>query len=88
MRLPGAAPLAAATPAPPLRTLLRAWYHDDATWYLAHVYEAVWDGAVRFADGEVELGWWEAPQVLRARLADPAWPFVPDTRALLAAVRL
>lgn len=68
---------AALTPA-----LLR-WYHDEDTWYLAHVYLATWDGEVRFADGEVADGWWEVPARLYERLADPAWPFVPDTRTLL-----
>ena len=68
-----------ATPAP----LLRRWYRDADTWYLAFVYTAVWDGEVAFTDGEVTAGWWELPETLYARLADPAWPFVPDTRALL-----
>jgi 8-oxo-dGTP pyrophosphatase MutT (NUDIX family) len=69
-----------------LTPLLRTWYRDGVTWYLAHVYGAVWDGAVRFADGEVAAGWWEPEDALRARLADPSWPFVPDTRRLLAAL--
>lgn len=65
------------------RPLLRTWYRDDETWYLAHVYEAVWDGEVTFPDGEVAYAWWEDPAVLARRLADPDWPFVPDTRFLL-----
>ena len=68
--------------------LLRTWYRDAQTWYLAHVYTAVWDGDVSFDDGEVEHAWWEPLPVLRRRLADPAWPFVPDTRALLEAAPL
>jgi isopentenyldiphosphate isomerase len=68
------------TPAP----LLRSWYHDDDTWYLAHVYTATWAGEVTFADGEVEAGWWEPVPELYRRLEDPTWPFVPDTRDLLA----
>ena len=71
-------------PAAALTPLLRAWYHDEDTWYLAHVYTAVWDGEVTFADGEVEAGRWEPVAALMARLADPTWPFVPDTRTLLA----
>ncbi|WP_233153588.1 NUDIX domain-containing protein [Kineosporia sp. R_H_3] len=67
-----------------LTEVFTGWYRDDDTHYLAHVYEAVWDGPVRFVDDEVEDGWWEHPAVLTERLADPAWPFVPDTRRLLA----
>lgn len=72
-------------PAVPLEPLLVAWYRDGDTWYLAHVYRAVWDGPVRFSDGEVEAAWWEAPEAVRAALADDAAPFVPDTRELLRA---
>ncbi|MFN0280695.1 MAG: NUDIX domain-containing protein [Kineosporiaceae bacterium] len=72
----------------PLTPLLTSWYRDDRTHYLAHVYTAVWDGDVRFDDGEVAAGWWEAPEVLAARLADPGWAFVPDTRRLLDLVGL
>jgi 8-oxo-dGTP pyrophosphatase MutT (NUDIX family) len=70
----------------PLHPLLRTWYHDPHTWYLAHVYQVEWDGPVSFADGEVAAGWWDSEVRLRARLADPSWPFVPDTRALLELV--
>jgi isopentenyldiphosphate isomerase len=63
--------------------LLHRWYRDERTWYLAFVYLAVWDGDVRFVDGEVAAGWWEQPDRLLARLADPTWPFVPDARQLL-----
>ncbi|MDQ1287941.1 MAG: hypothetical protein QG622_1506 [Actinomycetota bacterium] len=63
--------------------VLRRWYRDDDTWFLAFVYLATWDGDVRFADGEVADGWWEDPRRLYARLADPAVAFVPDTRGLL-----
>jgi isopentenyldiphosphate isomerase len=72
----------------PLRPLLTAWYRDDSTHYLAHVYETEWAGDVRFDDGEVAAGWWEQPAALQARLADPSWPFVPDTRRLLELVDL
>jgi 8-oxo-dGTP pyrophosphatase MutT (NUDIX family) len=65
-----------------LDRLLVAWYRDEHTHYLAHVYLATWDGPVRFADGEVAQAWWEDEDTLRARLADPEWPFVPDTRYL------
>jgi 8-oxo-dGTP pyrophosphatase MutT (NUDIX family) len=67
----------------PLTPLLRAWYRDLDTWYLGFVFDAVWNGPVSFDDGEVAAGWWEPATALRARLADPSWPFVPDTRRLL-----
>lgn len=69
--------------APALRPLLTAWYRDDRTHYLAHLYETVWDGAIHFADGEVEQAWWWTEEELHEHLADPAWPFVPDSRFLL-----
>lgn len=72
----------------PLRPLLRAWYRDARTWYLGHLYEATWDGEVSFPDAEVVRAWWEPIGVLRQRLADPAWPFVPDTREWLERVSL
>ena len=71
-------------PALVLEPLLTAWYRDGSTHYLAHVYRVTWDGPVIFTDGEVEAAWWEAPDAVRAALADPASPFVPDTRSLLA----
>ncbi|NAZ80524.1 NUDIX domain-containing protein [Kineococcus sp. R8] len=69
----------------PLRPVLRRWYRDEHTHYLAHVYEARWDGRpFTLQPSEVEAAWWTTPAELRAALADPGWPFVPDTRALLA----
>jgi isopentenyldiphosphate isomerase len=67
-----------------LQPLLRAWYRDADTWYLSYAYTATWSGPVAFVDGEVEAGWWETPTRLFELLRDAAWPFVPDTRALLA----
>ena len=66
-----------------LRRLLVGRYDDDTTRYVAHVYEASYDGPVSFADGEVVWGDWLTLEELATRLRDPAWPFVPDTRALL-----
>jgi 8-oxo-dGTP pyrophosphatase MutT (NUDIX family) len=66
-----------------LNPLLVTWYHDDDTWYLAFVFELVWDGPVSFEDGEVAAGWWQPVRALRERLTEPSWPFVPDTRRLL-----
>jgi len=66
-----------------LEPLGRRWYRDEDTWYLAHLYQVVWDGPVRFVDGEVAEAWWEPREAVAAVLADPASPLVPDTRALL-----
>lgn len=71
-----------------LTALFTGWYQDESTHYLGYVYTVVWDGPVRFVDAEVEHGWWERPEVLAERLADPAWPFVPDTRRLLASAQV
>jgi 8-oxo-dGTP pyrophosphatase MutT (NUDIX family) len=67
----------------PLVKLLTGRYDDDTTRYVAHVYEATYDGPLRFADGEVVWGAWLTLEELGGRLRDPTWPFVPDTRALL-----
>jgi 8-oxo-dGTP pyrophosphatase MutT (NUDIX family) len=66
-----------------LRPLGTSLFEDDTTRVVEHVFEAVWDGPVRWSDGEVVWGRWLGLDELAARLADPAWPFVPDTRALL-----
>jgi 8-oxo-dGTP pyrophosphatase MutT (NUDIX family) len=66
-----------------LEPLGRRWYRDDDTWYLAHLYQVVWDGPVRFVDGEVAEAWWEPVAAVAAVLDDPASPVVPDTRTLL-----
>lgn len=63
--------------------LVERWYLGPDTTYFAYAYVTTWDGPVRFADGEVADGWWEQPSRLYERLQDTAWPFVPDTRALL-----
>ena len=46
--------------------------------YLVH-----WDGPIRHQPEEVADGWWWTDAELRAHLADPAWPFVPDARLLV-----
>lgn len=58
-------------------------YEDDQTRCLESVYEVVWDGPVRHADHEVVWGRWMTLAELAGLLADPTWPFVPDTRQLL-----
>ena len=71
-----------------LESLGTSWYRDSWTHYLGFVYRTVWDGEVRFEDGEVAEAWWEASDGVAAALADPSAPFVPDTRALLTALGL
>jgi isopentenyldiphosphate isomerase len=58
-------------------------YADEFTSYRAYLYECVWDGPVRHQPEEVDWGAWMSPADLVRRLDDPAWPFVPDTTALL-----
>lgn len=71
----------------PLTPLLRYWYSDGATSYLAFVYEATYDperhGPITHQPSEVAQGWWMPWDELLARLDDPTWPFVPDGRAAL-----
>jgi 8-oxo-dGTP pyrophosphatase MutT (NUDIX family) len=67
-----------------LRALGLNVYEDDTTRCVEHCFETTWAGPVRHADGEVVWGAWMDLEKLDAHLGDPAWPFVPDTRALLA----
>ena len=67
-----------------LRALGLNVYEDDTTRCVEHCFETTWAGPVRHADGEVVWGAWMGLDELDAHLGDPAWPFVPDTRALLA----
>ena len=66
-----------------LRPLGLSVYEDDTTRCVEHCFETTWSGPVEHADGEVVWGDWLTLAELDARLADPDWPFVPDTRALL-----
>lgn len=69
----------------------RSW---DGTWAGAPLrchlfaFEGRWDGPIVHQPSEVVDGWWWTPAQLRAHLADPGWPFVPDSRALLADITL
>ena len=65
----------------PLGTRL---YEDDTVRVWEYVFEARWDGPVRFADGEIVAGEWLTLEELGRLLRDPSWDFVPDTRNLLA----
>ena len=41
-------------------------------------------GPMAHQPSEIAEGWWWTPKELGAHLQDPSWPFVPDSRALLA----
>jgi 8-oxo-dGTP pyrophosphatase MutT (NUDIX family) len=68
----------------PLRPLGLHAYADDAVRCVEHCFETTWDGPVTLPDAEVVWGAWMTLPALDALLADPGWPFVPDTRQLLA----
>ncbi len=67
----------------PLRPLLVGRYDDDTVRCVVHCFETTYDGVVTHADGEVVWGDWMTLPQLGRLLADPDWPFVPDTRSLL-----
>ena len=67
-----------------LHPVLRSSYADDVTRHHAYVYEATWNGPVRHQTDEIEWGRWMTLEELSTRLEDAIWPFVPDTRALVA----
>lgn len=58
-------------------------YADNVTRYHAHVFETTWDEPMRHQVAEVDWGGWMTLEELKDRLADPDWPFVPDTRLLV-----
>jgi 8-oxo-dGTP pyrophosphatase MutT (NUDIX family) len=66
-----------------LRPLASAHYEDATVRCFTHCFETTYDGVVTHADGEVVWGEWVTLTELGDRLRDPAWTFVPDTRALL-----
>lgn len=66
-----------------LRPLGISVFEDDSTRCVEHCFEVTWDGPVEHTDGEVVWGAWMTLSELATQLSDPAWPFVPDTRALL-----
>jgi isopentenyldiphosphate isomerase len=57
-------------------------YADDDVTESARVYIVVWDGPIAFTDGEVVAAEWLVPSEVKARLADPAFSFCPDSVAL------
>ncbi|MET9487190.1 NUDIX domain-containing protein [Nocardia sp. NPDC006630] len=46
-------------------------------------YEVRSDGPIRHQPEEIADGWWWTDAELRTHLADPSWPFVPDTRRMI-----
>ena len=56
-------------------------YEDDAVSEVSEVYGVTWDGAVRFADGEVVEARWVTPSELVELVATA--PFVPDSIRLV-----
>ena len=67
-----------------LRPLGVSVFEDDTTRCVEHCFETTWDGPVEHTDGEVVWGAWMTLAELDAHLAEADWPFVPDTRTLLA----
>ena len=59
------------------------WYEDGSTRHVWHSYLATYDGEVVHQAEEVAWGTWMTVDDLRAHLADPTWPFVPDGRELV-----
>lgn len=68
-----------------LRPLGTQWYADEHTRQVAHAFTTTYDGPITHQASEIAWGDWLTMDELRARLADPDWPFVPDGRALLEA---
>ena len=67
----------------PLRFLTTLHYEDDTVRCFLHCFETTYGGVVTHADGEVVWGDWMTLPHLGELLNAHAWPFVPDTRALL-----
>ncbi|WP_460864475.1 NUDIX hydrolase [Rhodococcus aerolatus] len=71
-----------------LRPLARTAWDDGTLRCHLWAFAARHDGPVVLQPEEVAGAWWWDPAELVRHLADPGWPFVPDTRALLAGVDL
>ena len=67
----------------PLTPLFTLRYDDERTRHVCHVFTTEWSGEVVHQPEEVAWGTWMTVDDLRAQLADPTWPFVPDGRALV-----
>lgn len=58
-------------------------YADEHTNYVAFVFATTYDGPITWQPEEVADGQWMSLEELDSRLADPDWPFVPDSRELV-----
>ena len=69
----------------PLNRCSRCVYDEGPGGLRSHLFafEARYDGPVRHQPEEVADGRWMPVTELRARLADPSWPLVPDGRMLV-----
>lgn len=67
----------------PLQPLFVSRYEDASTRHVCHAFVVTYDGPISHQPAEVAWGGWLTPDELRARLADPTWPFVPDGRAMI-----
>ncbi len=68
----------------PLVPIFTGAYEDAHTSYEAFGYLVDnWSGEVRWQPEEVAWGGWMALEEVVARLDDPDWPLVPDSRALV-----
>lgn len=65
-----------------LRRIAVDAYADNQTSYVAFQYETYYDGPISWQPEEVVWGTWMTLEELVAHLADPQWPFMPDSRAL------
>ena len=66
-----------------LEAVATGWYEDGSTRHVCHVFLTTYDGPVTHQPEEVAWGTWMTVAELRAQLADPGWPFVPDGRQLV-----
>lgn len=66
-----------------LRSLFTFRFEQPPVRYHGFAYEVRWDGAISHQLEEVVAGWWLSLTELRAKLADPSWPFVPDGRVAI-----
>ena len=71
---------AVGVPLVPLDTMR---YDDASTRHVCYAFGVTYDGPIAHQADEVAWGGWMTPEDLCARLADPAWPFVPDGRVLI-----
>jgi 8-oxo-dGTP pyrophosphatase MutT (NUDIX family) len=68
----------------PLTPIFTGTYEDTHTSYEAFGYLVEgWTGEIRWQPEEVDWGAWIPLEDVVARLDDPMWPLVPDSRALV-----